>query len=103
MTQICCPCYDLQNIHHLGCLDLSLPCVLTISKMLRVPETTDIKLQEEPCEEGRGGEWTERRSQLGGFHYRPKADCQQIACSYRKLGQDPKLCHGNIKMGPRVI
>lgn len=33
-------------------------CELTFSKMLRVPEATDIKLQEKPCEEEERGTWT---------------------------------------------
>lgn len=73
---------------------------LTISEMLRVPEATDIKLQEEPCEEERerGRAWTERGSQLGG-QSRLQADCYR----FQKLGQDLRLCHGNIKIGPKVI
>lgn len=48
-------------------------------------------------------ERTERGSRLIRSSLETKADCKQIACSFQKLGKDPKLCHGNIKMGPRVI
>lgn len=71
--------------------------------MVRVPEAADIKLQEKPGEGERRGE--ERKGgggEIGCHRFRAKQIASRLHAAFPKLGQDPKLCRGNIKVGPGV-
>lgn len=86
--------------------DLGRPCshfVLTFSKMLRVPKAAEIKLQQKPSGGGTRREHMEREDVCDVMivvdQSRLQADCR----SFQTLGMGPKLCHGNLKLGPQVI